>query len=159
MIAIDITFCYNTPGSDTMKSQKRSALPWVLFTAYCIWMLVLLFDREQAAQEMNLEPLRTIRLFIRVLLYDASEYNIRLAIVNLFGNIVLFIPLGYFLPWLWTGLRKWWWTWLATLVIMSAVELAQHITLRGTCDVDDLILNLLGAAIGYGIFCLFKKDR
>ena len=142
-----------------MKPQKRSLIPWALFAAYCVWMLVLLFDREQAAQEMNLEPLRTIRLFIRVLLYDPSEYNIRLAIVNLFGNIVMFIPLGYFLPRLWTGLRKWWRTWLATLVIMTAVELAQLVTLRGICDVDDLILNLLGAAIGYGLFCIWKKDR
>jgi len=94
-----------------------------------------------------------------VLLYDPSQYNIRLAIVNLFGNIALFVPLGYFLPRLWEGLRKWWRTWLATLLVMTAVELTQLFTLRGTCDVDDLILNLLGAAIGYGIFCLFKKDR
>lgn len=142
-----------------MKPQKRSLLPWTIFAVYCIWMLLLLFDREQAEQTMNLEPLRTIRLFIRVLLYDSSEYNIRLAIVNLFGNIALFIPLGYFLPRLWVSLRKWWRTWLATLVIMTTVELTQHFTLRGTCDVDDLILNLLGAAIGYGIFCLWKKDR
>ena len=95
-----------------MKPQKRSYIPWVLFVAYCLWMLVLLFDREQSAQSINLEFFRTIRLFIRVLLYDPSQYNIRLAIVNLFGNIALFIPLGYFLPRLWEGLRKWWRTWL-----------------------------------------------
>lgn len=142
-----------------MKPQKRSYIPWALFAAYCIWMLILLFDREQTSQRVNLEPLRTIRLFIRVLLYDSSQYNIRLAIVNLFGNIVMFIPLGYFLPRLWECLRKWWQTWLVTLVIMTAVEITQHFTLRGTCDVDDLILNLLGAAIGYGIFCIWKKDR
>ena len=142
-----------------MKSQKRTLIPWALFLIYCVWMLVLLFDREQAEQSINLEPLRTIRLFVRVLLYDPSEYNIRLAVVNLFGNILLFIPLGYFLPRLWKGLRKWWRTWLMTLVIMTAVELTQFVTLRGTCDVDDLILNLLGAALGYGIFCIRKKDR
>lgn len=142
-----------------MKSKKKSLAPWLLFLAYCIWMLWLLFDREQSAQSINLEPLRTIRLFVRVLLYDPNPYNIRLAVVNLFGNILLFIPLGFFLPRLWKALRKWWKTWLSTLCIMTAVELAQLFTLRGTCDVDDLILNLLGAAIGYGIFCIRKKDR
>lgn len=142
-----------------MKPQKHSLIPWAIFGIYCTWMLVLLFDRELAEPSINLEPLRTIRLFVRVLLYDPSEYNIRLAIVNLFGNIAMFIPLGYFLPRLWAGLRKWWRTWLATLIVMSAVELAQLLTLRGICDVDDLILNLLGAAVGYGIFCIFKKDR
>ena len=142
-----------------MKSKKQFPRPWLPFLIYCGWMLMLLFDREQAEQSINLEPLRTIRLFVRVLLYDPNPYNIRLAIVNLFGNILLFIPLGYFLPRLWSGLRKWWKTWLATLLIMSGVELIQLLTLRGTCDVDDLILNLLGAAMGYGIFCIWKKDR
>ena len=142
-----------------MKSKKKSLAPWLLFLAYCIWMLWLLFDRELSEPSINLEPLRTIRLFIRVLLYDSSEYNIRLAIVNLFGNIILFVPLGYFLPRLWAGLQKWWRTWLVTLLVMTAVEIIQLFTLRGTCDVDDLILNLLGAAIGYGIFRILKKDR
>ena len=142
-----------------MKSQKRNLLPWAVFLIYCAWMLLLLFDREQAEQSINLEPLRTIRLFVRVLMYDPSEYNIRLAVINLFGNIILFIPLGYFLPRLWKGLRKWWRTWCMTLIIMTAVELSQFFTLRGTCDVDDLILNLLGAAMGYCLFRIFKKDR
>ena len=142
-----------------MKSDKRSLPLWALFAAYCVWMLVLLFDRELSEPSINLEPLRTIRLFIRVLLYDPSDYNIRLAVVNLFGNIIMFIPLGYFLPRLWAGLQKWWRTWLMTLLIMTAVEITQLLTLRGTCDVDDLILNLLGAAMGYGIFRVLKKDR
>ena len=142
-----------------MKSKKQAPAPWLLFTVYCICMLWLLFDREQSAQSINLEPLRTIRLFVRVLLYDPNPYNNRLAIANLFGNILLFIPLGYYLPRLWKSLRKWWTTWLMTLLIMTAVELAQLLTLRGTCDVDDLILNLLGAAIGYLVFCISKKDR
>ena len=138
---------------------NKKLLTRTLFVLYCIWMLVLLFDRDQAEQSINLEPLRTIRLFVRVLLYDPNPYNIRLSIINLFGNIVLFIPLGYFLPRLWKGLRKWWRTWLMTLLIMTAVEITQLLTLRGTCDVDDLILNLLGAAMGYGIFRVLKKDR
>lgn len=154
-----------------MNVKKQAFLPWLLFVLYAAGMLVLLFDRdmivegltyrEQLEQNLNLEPLHTIRLFIRVLLYDTRPYNIRLAIVNLFGNILLFIPLGYFLPRLWTSLQKWWRTWLATLGIMLLVEVLQLFTLRGTCDVDDLILNLLGSALGYGIFRLLhaKKDR
>lgn len=152
-----------------MNIWKKSLVPWLLFIAYCGWMLVLLFDRdaawegltypEQLQMNLNLEPLHTIRLFIRVLLYDPSAYNIRMAIINLFGNIVMFIPLGYFLPRLWKRLRRWWRTWLATLTVMTAVEILQLFTLRGTCDVDDLILNLLGAAMGYILFCIRKKDR
>ena len=131
----------------------------VLFLVYCAGMLWLLFDRErslveldywsQVQQNMNLEPFRTIKLFWNVL--DREEYR-SLAIINLGGNIGMFIPLGFFLPMLWKSLRKWWKTWLATLGIMLIVELAQLFTLRGTFDVDDLILNLLGAAVGYVIW-------
>ena len=135
-------------------------LGWkLLFLAYAAAMLWLLFDREaspygpdywqQVQQNMNLEPFHTIKLFWNVL--DREEYR-SMAIVNLGGNVGMFIPLGFFLPMLWKSMRKWWKTWLATLGIMLTVELAQMFTLRGTFDVDDLILNLLGAAIGYVIW-------
>lgn len=131
----------------------------ILFIFYCAVMLWLLFDREggvpgedywlQVQQNMNLEPFHTIKLFWNVL--DREEYR-RLAIINLGGNIGMFIPLGFFLPLLWKGLRKWWRTWLAVLSIMLMVELTQLFTLRGSFDVDDLILNLTGAAMGYVVF-------
>ena len=144
--------------------DKRTWL--VFFAVYCAVMLWLLFAREggsasadywtQLQQNLNLKPFHTIALFARVL--DDDHYR-RLAIVNLFGNVGMFIPLGFFLPALWQGLRKWWRTWLAALGIMTAVELAQLFTLRGCCDVDDLILNVLGAALGYGLFWIVRKMR
>ena len=131
----------------------------LLFLVYAALMLWLLFDREggvpgedywlQVQQNMNLEPFHTIKLFWNVL--DREEYR-RLAIINLGGNIGMFIPLGFFLPTLWKSLQKWWRTWLATLLIMLGVELIQLFTLRGSFDVDDLILNLVGAAMGYIVY-------
>ena len=131
----------------------------VLFLVYAAVMLWLLFDREagvygpdywqQVQQNMNLEPFHTIKLFWNVL--DWEEYR-SLAVINLGGNIIMLIPLGFFLPVLWKSLQKWWKTWMMTLGIMLAVEVAQLFTLRGSFDVDDLILNLLGAAIGYLIY-------
>lgn len=35
---------------------------------------------------------------------------------------------------------------------LIAIELGQLFTLRGICDIDDLILNLLGASIGFAIW-------
>ena len=131
----------------------------VLFLVYAAVMLWLLFDREagvygpdywqQVQQNMNLEPFHTIKLFWNVL--DWEEYR-SLAVINLGGNIIMLIPLGFFLPVLWKSLQKWWKTWMMTLGIMLAVEVVQLFTLRGSFDVDDLILNLLGAAIGYLIY-------
>ena len=39
------------------------------------------------------------------------------------------------------------------------VELLQMLLLVGTCDVDDLIQNLLGAALGYGLFRLMRWGK
>lgn len=142
--------------------MRKKVLPVLWFLAYCVLMLWLLFDRErsliemdywlQVQENMNLIPFRTIRLFWDAL--EMERYR-HLAIVNLAGNVLLFIPLGYFLPLLWKGLRKWWRTWIAVILIVLAVELTQLFTLRGSFDVDDLILNLAGAAVGYMIYrCL-----
>ena len=139
--------------------MKKNVLWKVLFVFYAAVMLWLLFDRERSLieldywehvrQNLNLEPFRTIRLFWNAL--DQEEYR-RLAIINLGGNVLMFVPLGFFLPTLWKSLRKWWKTWIATLLIMLTVELIQLFTLRGSFDVDDLILNLLGAAVGYVVY-------
>ena len=139
--------------------MKKNILWKVLFVFYAAVMLWLLFDRERGLieldywehvrQNLNLEPFHTIRLFWNAL--DQEEYR-RLAIINLGGNVLMFVPLGFFLPTLWKSLRKWWKTWLAVLVIMLVIELAQLFSLRGTFDVDDLILNLLGAAVGYVVY-------
>lgn len=138
----------------------KKNLGWkLLFVVYAAVMLWLLFDRErslyeldywsQVQQNMNLEPFHTIKLFWNVL--DREEYRL-MAIINLGGNVGMFIPMGFFLPTIWKSMRKWWKTWMATLLIMLAVETLQLFTLRGTFDVDDLILNLLGAAMGYCVF-------
>lgn len=136
-------------------------------------MLWLLLDRnravagmdywEQIQANLNLEPMSTINRYWNILrnpdyykelwgAYSVWQYYTRHAFVNLFGNVGMFIPLGFFLPLLWRGMRKWWRTWLATALTVTAVELTQLFSLRGTCDVDDLILNLLGAAVGYILF-------
>ncbi|MBR2888895.1 MAG: VanZ family protein [Oscillospiraceae bacterium] len=151
--------------------QGKSKIAIGLFALYGTVMLWLLFAREagtvgpdyweQVQNRINLEPMHTIRLFLRVLAGEPSGYYLRLAVVNLLGNVVMFLPLGFLLPLVWPSFGKWWRTWLATLAIMIPVELLQLFTLRGSCDVDDLILNLAGAALGYGFFsfCRYLRNK
>ena len=54
-------------------------------------------------------------------------------------------------------LQKLWKTLLCVTLMITAVELAQLFTLVGSCDVDDLLLNLLGAGLGYGLYKLTQK--
>ena len=72
-------------------------------------------------------------------------------VYNIGGNILMFVPMGFFLRTLLPKCRSFWRCMGIVAVIMTAVELGQLFTLRGFCEVDDLILNLLGAALGFRI--------
>lgn len=149
------------------KKDGKSALGRFCFVLYCALMLWLLFGRsrydasydswEQLEQNVNLVPLATVKLYLHVLEEPSLSYLIPHAIVNLAGNIVMFIPLGILLPAVFPKLRRLWKTTLVTAGAIILVEMAQLITLVGSCDVDDLLLNVLGAALGYGFFKIFDK--
>ena len=136
--------------------QKHRKLHMALFCVYSVFMLYLLFNRaggiegmdywKQIRANLNLEPFHTIRLFLKVL--DQQAYSAA-AVINLGGNVIMFIPLGFFLPRVFPSLNRFWRTLLATALIITAVELAQLFTLLGSCDIDDLILNVMGATLGY----------
>lgn len=73
----------------------------------------------------------------------------------LIGNIVMFMPLGFFPKLLF---RKWSW-WRSLLVGFFAsvsIELAQLFTTRST-DIDDVILNTLGALLGWLLAWLLER--
>ncbi len=157
--------------------MKHRKLKIALFAAYCVLMLVLLFGRalpdlsqrgywETLQGNMNLRPFETISNFWEILRHPeyytekmgAARYAVERqhAIINLAGNVVMFLPLGFFPPAIWKKLRAWWKMLLLSAGIIVLVELSQLFTLRGSCDTDDLILNLVGVAMGYGVFRLVK---
>lgn len=73
-----------------------------------------------------------------------------------FLNIIMCIPLGFLLPFIWKDYRKIYKTTIVGLGFSLLIELSQLITTRAT-DVDDLIANTLGAIIGYLIWKVFSK--
>ena len=139
------------------RKTLQKTIYYMLFVIYSLTMLWLLFGRQQYHREMmdmlvNLRPLKTIRAYLYVLQNREEAYLLRIAAFNLFGNVVLFIPYGIFLPYLFRRMRALWKVMVAGVVTVVCVELLQIATLRGSCDVDDLILNLLGIFIGYMAF-------
>ena len=63
-------------------------------------------------------------------------------------NAVMFLPFGFLLPLLWKTCRSWKVTTLAGLALSALIELMQLFCFRAT-DVDDLLMNTLGAYLGY----------
>ena len=106
---------------------------------------------------MNLDPFHTIGNYwtmVKRMDFSPIFYH---CVINLSGNLVLFIPVGYLLPRLWPKLRNFFLFLLTGILAIALVELLQLVTLLGCLDVDDLILNLSGMLIGYLSFFIFKK--
>ncbi len=144
--------------------MKTNRIWPILFGLYCTVMLWLLFNRTGYVEgipytdqmRINLIPFRTIRLFADLLNHPRFRWD---AVVNLGGNVILFIPLGFLLPKVFPKLDRLGKVLLVTAGIIVVVELAQLFTLLGSCDTDDLILNVIGSAIGYGVYYLTVKKR
>lgn len=139
----------------------------ILFLFYLAALLWILFNRnryvegmpywDQVHQYLNLRPFKTIGLYVRLLIHPIRPVLTRLAIYNLAGNILLFLPMGVLVPAIWQQFRKLPKTLLLVAVLVTAAELIQVLILAGSCDVDDLILNLLGAAAGYPLYRILIK--
>ena len=132
------------------RGYLRGAV-WALFFYYLALLMVLLFlgglfhmDRGWGGT-VNLEPFHTIRSYIRYYRNTGSYVSI----LNLLGNVVIMVPLGVLLPILFRGMRHFW-TFLPLAALASVgVEYVQWRTATGAADVDDSILNFLGAFLGY----------
>ena len=73
-------------------------------------------------------------------------------------NAVMFAPFGFLLPVLWCKCRKWKVTVLAGFLLSLTIEVLQMFCFRAT-DVDDLIMNTLGAGFGYFAAWLFFHNK
>ena len=155
-----------------MAKRNRSSTPFwrFLFVVYAAVLLWLLFDRsfdwveglsykEQLQRNLSLTPFYTIKNYWSVVC--RQEYNSLFfhCVINLVGNVVLFIPIGYFLPRLWVKMRNFFRFFFTCTLSICLVELLQLFTLLGSLDIDDLILNLGGMIFGYLFFMIFKKQR
>lgn len=141
-------------------SLKKHRWGKLLFVGYCLWMLWLLYGQrignvgdisfsQYLSRAVNLKPLRTIGNYWYVVQRTADPALIRHIVINLVGNVVMFIPLGYFLPLNWQFFRRSRRLMLCTFCIISCIELLQMATMLGSLDIDDVILNLAGCALGY----------
>ena len=103
-------------------------------------------DRIARHDRVNLEPFKTIDIY-------------RTFGKQVLGNFVMLLPLGIYLPLLYTRLRKAYsfFTVLLTCFLVSVgIELLQLATSYRSTDIDDVILNTLGGGVGFIIYLLIK---
>jgi glycopeptide antibiotics resistance protein len=75
---------------------------------------------------------------------------------QLVGNLLLFLPFGFLGPMAFGWLDGWIRIFVGALVLSLLVEAAQLWVPNRSADVDDVILNVAGALLGYGLYRVLR---
>ncbi len=140
----------------------------VTFALYCICLVLFVilkfdgsFERILSLQNnidslieiegilnVNLVPFRTISPYL-------ENFSSMYAFINIMGNIVIFAPLGFLLHML--NKNSFPKVMIISLLIILIIEIVQYVFRIGYFDVDDIILNTIGACLGFVTSIIFDK--
>ncbi len=113
--------------------------------------LMLKFGGTEASRPANFVPFKTILPY----LFGYKGWII--AGINIIGNIMLLVPVGFLLPLVFQNM-----TWKKSLVfaviVPMVIEILQTVLRVGIFDIDDVILNALGVMVGFWIFVVFETN-
>ena len=131
----------------------------LIFIIYILLLFELLTGTEnEYGSQYNLVP------FLEILRYEVGS---KMFIYNVVGNILLFIPFGYFVS-KFTNTKKILHIFIITVITSITIELMQ-VQIGRSFDIDDILLNVIGGILGYFFYIaitaiknhlpkLFRKD-
>ena len=144
---------YGDKYADKKRIIKLSH--WITFTYYIILIFnMTFFARFNNINNYNFVPFVSILKII-------NNKNIYAIIINIFGNLIIFMPLEYFLIELFC-LKKSSINISISFIIILAIETVQYVFKIGVFDVDDIILSIFGMVTFYIIYIkiiLCKKAK
>ncbi len=150
-----------------MKKESIKKCIMILFGLYCLALVYVLFLNnlhrtglntfgiisvfsKEHIEMCNIVPFKTIFEYFQRL--AEHTINTNTVVMNLLVNLILFLPMGMAIPVLFEKkINKFWKFLLFIIFITFLVEIIQFITLSGSTDIDDIILNTISGCIGYGI--------
>lgn len=133
---------------DKNKMLKLSHI--IVFIYYVILLFnMMVFARYGSVDSYNLIPFKSIIDVFK----NGTPYSI---IINIFGNLLIFMPLEYFLIELFK-VKKFSVNFILLLGIIISLELSQYIFKIGVLDIDDLILCIFGTMLFYIVYKIIKK--
>ena len=134
----------------TLLSRSMAATPKLLFRPFYIY-------RVGIGCWLGLKTV-TRRLCLDVFRSSPNIFHVTTdsPVEDCILNIVLFIPFGFLLPFIWKK-ATWWRVLLVGLLVSIAIESLQYAFHLGCCDVDDLIHNSAGTLLGLGLRTLLLK--
>jgi glycopeptide antibiotics resistance protein len=145
------------------KKKDHSKLFFrILFFVYLLLLFYFLFFSEgMGRMETGVQYRYNLKLFREIMrFYKYRELvGYKAFFINVFGNIIAFVPFGMLMPRLSERTKNWFLTTVMALELSFVVEVVQLIFKIGCFDVDDLLLNTVGGLVGYVIFYWMDGSR
>jgi len=148
--------------TSSKKERAKSVIICGVMVLYIVMLLFLMLFSFNGAvrvelRGINLVPFRSIIDFLPYLFSGLGS----LPFVNLLGNVVMFMPLGFYAITLRKDKRIL--TNLLCVFLFSlSAEIIQYVFARGISDIDDILLNCLGGLLGifiYKVLSLLLKNE
>lgn len=121
-----------------LKHVRKSFL-YLSFISYMFIIIVTLYVRKSSSNSIIADPIY-IYSWLKIL------FTNKVVFINIFGNIILFIPFGIYLKVFNVNII---FSLIFSLLIIILLELLQYIHLIGIFDINDILLNYLGTICGY----------
>lgn len=132
IIFVSIKFLLKEFKVDSVYVDLAMILYFILLAS------ITLFKGNETSRDFNFIPFNFISY--------AAEVNLSIFIPAILVNLLLLVPLAVYLR-----LKKIRFTFACKMILSASllIEVLQFLTARGTFDVDDLLLNTIGACLGY----------
>ena len=150
--------------NDIKNLKRMKLIGYLLMAGYLVFIVYFGFFSKIAGRNFvhvdkyNVIPFRNIGNYLRI----QNVSNIMPFAVNIIRNIAVFIPFGIIMPIIISGRKRnnpIFTTSFGALLLSLSVELIQYIMSVGVFDVDDLILNTIGAFIGYVMYTIVRRQH
>jgi len=145
-----------------MRTAKRGGAVSVILPALFAIYFIALFQitvfrySNLGIKSVNLTPFITIAEYLRFILKGNTGDRFA-GLLNILGNLYIFVPLGYTAALLFPGMRKIIKILVLAFIFSLFIEVLQYVFARGAADIDDIILNVIGGAVGYRFFKLTAR--
>jgi glycopeptide antibiotics resistance protein len=130
------------------------ALAGIFLSAWIVGGLVLTLQAAHplAGQVVtdNLVPLHTVAIYL-------DRIGSPFWTMQIVGNLGLLLPVGLLGPVVLPPLRRWWLVLLLAIAISAAIEVAQLWVPYRSSDIDDVVMNVTGALLGFALYRLVGR--
>ena len=146
VIVLVLRICYQISKKEKIYFYKEFFLILSVTYLLLLYELVTRVDYNTLGGGVNIIPFQEI-----------SRYSIssELFLMNVIGNIVLFIPFGFIIN-TYFKTKKVWTTLISALIVSTTIEFVQK-QIGRSFDIDDILLNTIGCIIGFLIYKLYSK--